>query len=827
MVRRPSWILLLTVASLGLAQAQEVREDALIFGFEPTATDDNIYSDDWSVSSTAREAKRDALINELLARMPGSRRDNGYGHVIEWEGQKWNIGTDPGVIEVQPPPMKLSDVVRKMTPLYEAMWAVGLKTKLPDNPKWGTGGHIHVDKKIFVDNPLLLRNLLVDIHNRAYIEGIFNDLGDHYNARTLFERGEQDAFIDVIEAIDRKAAAKGKYEYQDVLDALKPIFGSQRYRDVNLTNLWTDSPPTVEVRLFCGQSGPKDLYDEARFLGRYLKHLEAKGKPIEPHKFTQAQRDALRSPTVAEAEFRKLLGELGLEWTPYERFVRNHFPDPLKAVGAQVRVADFYEPGRGDTWGGLDNPFVMYEVRIASEGTVKVDGATIELAEIQTAEGIVRVGRVHKRYNDRFKMELFDGEGKLVEAKELGMAEFDGVASRPKDRPFLSKIRRRLSLRRTWENWTGTRAPIARADAFADQKLAEVLRWLDRPGTRHLAEAVRQGEIRVYWVDAKKLGSRGAGALGAEVFLVRENSAKSLAVELVHEATHAYGFVKTGRTASEVEAFRAEAAFAKKAGLRSLFRHEEVSKISDAELAKEIRSRWPELYGRGASAKPHRAALGRAAGAMGRGALGMGFFAGGVMLKETVQALWHGDPGRIRDAAKGLLSPSFIGGFGLFAGLEYVTTRGVAALGMRGALASVTRFSLPLYAGVAIMHAASGQKSLRAVATDATSFGVSMLAMMPVKAALRAAVYPALIAAGPVGWVGIGALEIAQVAVMLWGAEKITPYVDRALAATWQGMKAAGSWTADRASETWNAAKRGASAVRRGVVGAIRKLKFW
>ncbi len=793
MLRRTLALIPLLLLALGsLVQAQIVEED-LRFGFEPTATDETMYGGDLSQYQEDLKVK---VADAFLTRAAGARKlSTGYmGVRVEWEGHTWNIDVDPGVIEVQPPPMKLADIKRYLQPMYEAFWSTNLATKFPDNPTWGTGGHVHLDKGVFERDPLLLRNLLVDVHNRAYLEGIFNDLGDHVNARTVYERGEQDAFIEAVRKIDRTAASKGgKYEFNDVLEGLRPLFQNERYRDVNLINLWTNNPPTVEVRFLCGQTDAQDLYDQARWLARYLKHLEKQGRPLEPRRFTPVEREALRSPSVAESEFRKLLGELGLEWKSYSRWLKDRFPKPyrLERKGVEVRYFDDRD--------GL----MSYEVRVGAKvGGVRISGKPVDLTEVVLADGTkVRVGQVRMSSRSRFKVEALDAKGDVMASDVIGFSEVAGSSARPDSR--LSQLRRRLSPSRLWEGWSGS-SSIRTADPVEDAKLAEVLSLLDRPGTRHLADAVRTREIRVHWADPRTLGRAGARAGGPDIFLDRTHDVKSLAVELVHEGTHVYGLVKSGKPAGEVAAFRAEAAFARRAGLRSYFPHEEISRMTDAELGREIRARWPELYGN-AAARPHRAALTRLKGAAGRGAMGMGFFAGGVILKETIQGLWNHDPGRIRESLRHIASPSFVGGFALFTGLEYITARGVAAVGMRGALASVTKFSLPLYAGVGILNALAGRRDLKSAAVDATSFGVSMLAMMPVKAALRAAVYPALLAAGPVGWVGIAALEIGQVALMLYGAEKLTPVIDKALTKTWAGMRSIG----------------------RGVSQAIRRLKFW
>jgi hypothetical protein len=213
-------------------------------------------------------------------------------------------------------------------------------------------------------------------------------------------------------------------------------------------------------------------------------------------------------------------------------------------------------------------------------------------------------------------------------------------------------------------------------------------------------------------------------------------------VELVHEGRHALDSVKTGQAGGEVDAFLTELEFVEAARARGVelprtlgrLTHEEAVRMGPERFEARLRSRHPDLFTAksGTSLLRHQRVLTRirnTARSAGRGALGMGFFAGGFLLKETLQGLANREPQRIKAALKEMATPGFIGGFALFGGLQVLAERGTQVIGMKGALKSVTRFALPIYAGVAIMHAISGRSTPMDAAADATSFAASALAL--------------------------------------------------------------------------------------------------
>jgi len=353
--------------------------------------------------------------------------------------------------------------------------------------------------------------------------------------------------------------------------------------------------------------------------------------------------------------------------------------------------------------------------------------------------------------------------------------------ARPKVRTALQKVWDKIQALKPAPKekvaYSGLKEIRVWANSANDPKLNKALPLIEQvPETRVLAELIRDGNIRVFWTTPEAMGMAGALADGLSIHIDPKMKVGEMAVAIVHEATHAKGYLKTGVPATEVESFRMEALFAEKAGLKSMLRHDKITKLTDAELNRLIEKRWPELYKTekpGAHGEKWRG-RGRAMGrAMGEGLL----FAGGYILKETFYGVKDRDPQRVKQAFKTVGSPMFAGSLGVFMGLQYATDRAMLAVKGSSRMAkfgkAMGRFALPLYAGTAVLAVASGHATPHDVVVDATAFGLSMLAFMPMEAALAP-----LLAAGPPGWVAYGAIKVVQIALMLDLAERLRPKLD-------------------------------------------------
>jgi hypothetical protein len=334
----------------------------LTFGLELAATNAQIASGFYSSNGGAYQAAINTLADKLMEIIPGATRpkfqiqNSGSVEIaVPGKSKPITISHDQGVIEVQWPPLKPNEVRQQADYFFRAAKEANLTTVKQDGERInGTSSHLHVGKNIFEKNPLLLRNLLVAMHNRPEFEAVFNDFGDRVNAQTVFERGEQIKFIAAIKRIDTIAKKNGgKYLYEDILRELRPVFGIGRERDVNLINLYGTRIPTVEFRFLCNQRSARDVADQALMMGLFLNHLDGIKSPIQPRRFTSLEWKSRRMPQVAEANMMKLFSELKLpksfKQRIKERFINHRAGEVVgKDASGQIEVKAFDQFGPGE-----------------------------------------------------------------------------------------------------------------------------------------------------------------------------------------------------------------------------------------------------------------------------------------------------------------------------------------------------------------------------------------------------------------------------------------------------------------------------------------------
>lgn len=167
-------------------------------------------------------------------------------------------------------------------------------------------------------------------------------------------------------------------------------------------------------------------------------------------------------------------------------------------------------------------------------------------------------------------------------------------------------------------------------------------------------------------------------------------------------------------------------------------------------------------------------------------ALSAGAFLGGYFLYRYLET---------RDAGgtvQSMLSWDFAKGLGAFTVGARATEYGLAHFGVRAAttpfVPSLSRFApvavrgtlrgFPALAvGVILANAATGNASWEDAAYQISSLGIASLALAVPDLALRAFLYPTLLMAGPPGWVAIAGIEIAKVAILLYGSGKIEAWL--------------------------------------------------
>ena len=313
--------------------------------------------------------------------------------------QGWDVGTDCSTLEIRPPVQTMETIFSSMEPLFKAAKDAKVTADFGFGGYYGGGGHIHIGRNIFDENPLLLRNLLVEVFNRPYIQAVFEELEDD-QAKSIRQRGQTDEFKTEIDAIDQKwRDTKGKLDMESVLEAFRPIFSSwsDRFRDVNLSNLFNGSPPTVEFRMHRGESSAADCSDLSEFWTYALASMSLEKSPVPMAKMGEAEAETLRMPSRAKALFQKFTRDIGIPNPErFDRFFEQRFPQTVIKLGlgdiprVEIRFADFVDQN--------DTP--AYEVLVRDPDITRVqfgENAPIQLfAAPELGEG-VRIGKyVHR-----------------------------------------------------------------------------------------------------------------------------------------------------------------------------------------------------------------------------------------------------------------------------------------------------------------------------------------------------------------------------------------------------------------------------------------------
>jgi hypothetical protein len=250
-----------------------------------------------------------------------------------------------------------------------------------------------------------------------------------------------------------------------------------------------------------------------------------------------------------------------------------------------------------------------------------------------------------------------------------------------------------------------------RADPFGDPRLVAALEMIDRPGTEHLAHAIRTGRISAHWTDETLI----AGTWRNRLYLNPDGPLETVASDLVHEATHAYGYVARWEHATEAEAYRAEARFAKLTGAPSTFRLERLEKMTDDEIHAALEQQFPDNY------KPLGGSIPRRAHHVVPWAL----------------LLWTGTLGK-------LPAPRL--------------AAGLAAAGRAG------------WIGITVFELLAGIRPWKAIGVTNVSYGASSIAVNQVADRF---LYPLLFRAGPPGWAAAAVYGVAKGAAAYYAGDTV------------------------------------------------------
>ena len=401
------WALVAAYPFLANWAFSSTTQSPLTVGLEITAV--TPLNDSFDISKPVNGAKIDfvRLAAERFAELSGTKASKVKGTSIMtmWHGGYdiptaagvWKFHNDHGALEAVSPVLGL-DHLEDVANIYHAFEDVGLSP----NVGWGGqnmgGGHIHLGIKTFRENPLLLRNLLVEFVNRPYLQAVFEEWIDDQSWR-MIDRPEFKSFKRAIEDWDRHWYAGEKMTVESLIDAyfegmmgrtpaetnrfipefLRPVFWRNidvRVSDVNMVNPVSGGPPTAEFRFFRQAETAETLVKRVEFMDHLVKYLDSSfSEPIAIHQFTKEQLAILRKPEVASSIFSKYVtSKLKMPASDFTNELNFRFPELVTIIGeleqAQTKVMikpSFNARGRG-----------FYEVELHREGGLRVSEGLVD-----------------------------------------------------------------------------------------------------------------------------------------------------------------------------------------------------------------------------------------------------------------------------------------------------------------------------------------------------------------------------------------------------------------------------------------------------------------
>gem|GEM_PF-3380626 len=313
-----------TLMSLWGALASEppplkyIRRDLTLFGIEYTFQDQEMVNEPGRMTMTTphKEEKLRIVVDTYLRELgvdPAavSRKFDFKGGVsVDVPGDgKHVLNPEPVTIEINTTPKRIDQILEAARPVFKAAKAAELVPYVQPAAERSGMGHIHVGgatigESPFYRNPVLLRNLLVYLHQHpAALYGFAEayDVGNNSNIETYHSPERQDAFRKTIAEFDSwylKARAEGTSTRSALLKLVmflqqndKPSINFfDHYRFLNLEHIkalpfermLVDSVEefeakkgkyTIEFRNFRPQKSPEHAVADAEYLLRLMDRL--------------------------------------------------------------------------------------------------------------------------------------------------------------------------------------------------------------------------------------------------------------------------------------------------------------------------------------------------------------------------------------------------------------------------------------------------------------------------------------------------------------------------------------------------------------------------
>lgn len=426
-----------------------ISRDLTLFGIEYTFQDQEMVNEPGRMTMTTphKEEKLRIVVDTYLRELgvdPAAvtrKHDFKGGVSVDVPGDgKHVLNPEPVTIEINTTPKRIDQILEAARPVFTAAQAAELVPYVQPAAERSGMGHIHVGgaaigESPFYRNPVLLRNLLVYLHQHpAALYGFAEayDVGDNSNIETYHSPERQDAFRKAISEFDAwylKARSEGTSTRNALLKLVmflqqndKPSINFfHHYRYLNLEHIkalpfermLVDSVEefeakkgkyTVEFRNFRPQKSPEHAVADAEYLLRLMDRL---GNPDELIPFREISPDGFQrfftgSRLASDWDFvrRDLkLAEAGIEAMATEK-VR----EAVEALHSQpIRHASSPDIELFPSFSEKQAKGTLYEVRIKARPgdgiapEVRIGGRDLALERVRLGSQEYWVGSVDIR----------------------------------------------------------------------------------------------------------------------------------------------------------------------------------------------------------------------------------------------------------------------------------------------------------------------------------------------------------------------------------------------------------------------------------------------
>lgn len=231
-----------------------------------------------------------------------------------------NIGDDEGCLEITSKPFKTLKECKKVFDFCQKM-AKKYNVTTHRDDQYSGGGHIHwgLGHLSPKERVKFLVTLYRDIHNRPYLNWMFNEFCDIFSAEPYFTTDDNcvDSCQSVLSLILDDNFAKNVIEKTPTNDGLNGIEGQK-----GCCTRYDRDYKTVELRIFDAKRAWWEVEAHVKFGSAYMNYIQAQAKKKRLVKMTVKNReDILAKVPTAVKEFKAFVEELGLDWKVYKKFI--------------------------------------------------------------------------------------------------------------------------------------------------------------------------------------------------------------------------------------------------------------------------------------------------------------------------------------------------------------------------------------------------------------------------------------------------------------------------------------------------------------------------